>query len=88
MLLCLDRPHRIAYILGEIFELDGPEAAEVLDVRPAAFRKRLERARTQIVEFTRAHCGMVRPENRCRCGGNRTLLLQGDGQPYQNGVSD
>jgi len=69
MLLCLDRPHRIAYILGEIFELDGPEAAEVLDVRPAAFRKRLERARTQIVEFTRAHCGMVRPENRCRCGG-------------------
>ena len=29
MLLCLDRPHRLAYILGEILELDNREAANV-----------------------------------------------------------
>lgn len=32
MLQCLDRPHRLAYILGEILELSGPDAAEVLHV--------------------------------------------------------
>ncbi|HXU06794.1 MAG TPA: sigma-70 family RNA polymerase sigma factor [Polyangia bacterium] len=30
MLLCLDRPHRLAYILGEILELPGEEAAAIL----------------------------------------------------------
>lgn len=37
MLLCLDRGHRLAYILGEILELDGVEAASILDLSPAAF---------------------------------------------------
>ena len=67
MLSCLDRPHRIAYVLGEILELEGPEAAEVLGIEPAAFRKRLERARSDVVAFTRAKCGLVEPERRCRC---------------------
>jgi RNA polymerase sigma factor (sigma-70 family) len=32
MLQCLDRPHRVAYILGELFEMSGPEAAETLGI--------------------------------------------------------
>jgi RNA polymerase sigma factor (sigma-70 family) len=28
MLQCLDRPHRLAYVLGEILEIPGPEASE------------------------------------------------------------
>src|SRR5438477_711098 len=32
MLQCLDRDHRLAYILGEIMELDHVEAAEVLRI--------------------------------------------------------
>lgn len=67
MLTCLDRPHRMAYILGEILEMEGDEAASVLAIRPAAFRKRLSRARTAIVAFTRARCGLVNPERPCRC---------------------
>ncbi len=67
MLLCLDRPHRLAYILGEILELDGREGARVLGISAAAFRKRLERARQAILEFTRAHCGLVNPAVPCRC---------------------
>ena len=67
MLLCLDRPHRLAFILGEILELDHSEAASVLEITPAAFRKRLSRARRAVIEFTRARCGMVNPDNACRC---------------------
>ncbi|MGH7702529.1 MAG: RNA polymerase sigma factor, partial [Gemmatimonadales bacterium] len=67
MLLCLDREHRLAYILGEVFELAGDEAARVLDIEPAAFRKRLSRARSRIRGFMRGHCGLVNRDNPCRC---------------------
>lgn len=67
MLQCLDRPHRMAYVLGEILEMEGEEAAAVLGIRPAAFRKRLSRARDAVVAFTRARCGLVSPSRPCRC---------------------
>lgn len=67
MLSCLDRPHRLAYILGEIMEMDGPEAARVLEIDQAAYRKRLSRARADIVAFMKAKCGLVKPERPCRC---------------------
>jgi RNA polymerase sigma factor (sigma-70 family) len=67
MLQCLDRPHRLAYILGEILELPGPQAAEVLDIAPALYRKRLQRSRQAILAFTRSHCGLVSDDASCRC---------------------
>jgi len=67
MLLCLDRAHRIAYIMGEILELDSSEAGAILDISPQTFRKRLERARQSIVRFMQVKCGLVNPQNRCRC---------------------
>ena len=59
MLLCLDREHRLAYMLGDVFELDGAVAADILDIEPAAYRKRLQRAREQIQTFMRSNCGLV-----------------------------
>jgi len=67
MLLCLDRAHRLAYILGEILEIEGPEAAEILDITPAAFRKRLSRAKADIVGFMKKKCGLINPDASCRC---------------------
>lgn len=67
MLMCLDRNHRLAYILGEIVELDHVEAAEVLEVNPTAFRKRLSRARESISSFMMSRCGLANPANACRC---------------------
>jgi RNA polymerase sigma factor (sigma-70 family) len=67
MLQCLDRPHRLAYILGEILEMEGEEAARVLGIRPSAFRKRLSRARDAVVDFTRQKCGLANPQRPCRC---------------------
>lgn len=68
MLLCLDRGHRLAYVLGEILGLDGPTGAEVLEITPAAFRKRLSRARRRLHGFLRRKCGLVDADNACRCG--------------------
>jgi RNA polymerase sigma factor (sigma-70 family) len=67
MLSCLDRPHRIAYILGDILEMNCTEAAAVVAVEPATFRKRLERARRSIVSFMKKRCGLANSQNACRC---------------------
>ncbi len=67
MLQCLDRPHRLAYVLGELLELSGPEAAEALAISPALFRKRLQHAREAILGFTKRHCGLASDSAACRC---------------------
>ena len=67
MLLSLDRPSRIAYLLGDVFSLSGDEAAAVLEIDPATFRKRLARARQRLYEFMRRQCGIFDPANPCRC---------------------
>jgi RNA polymerase sigma factor (sigma-70 family) len=68
MLLCLDRDHRLAFILGEILELTSDEGAEILEISSDAFRKRLSRARDRMEEFTSQNCGIVNASNPCRCG--------------------
>lgn len=67
MLQCLDRPHRLAYVVGEILELPGPEAADVLSITPELFRKRLQHARSAIMSFTRTYCGLASDTAACAC---------------------
>src|SRR6478609_2460544 len=75
MILCLDRELRIAYLLGDVFGLSGEEAAEVLEVEAAAFRKRLSRARSRLHEFMRHWCGLYDPDNPCRCAGQVDAMV-------------
>lgn len=67
MLLCLERPHRLAYILGEILGLDHNEGAAAMEISPAAFRARVSRARRTIRSLMLSRCGLVNPDNACRC---------------------
>jgi len=67
MLLCLDRPHRLAYVLGDVFALCSEDAASILEIKPATFRKQLSRARQSIRQFMADHCGIISPERPCRC---------------------
>ena len=67
MLQCLDRPHRLAYVLGEILEMPGPEAADALEITVDLFRKRLQHARQAILSFTRSYCGLVSDSAACAC---------------------
>ena len=68
MLTCLDREHRIAYILGDIFDVDSDEGGYICEVPAATYRKRLSRARMRVREFLTANCGLVSPGAACRCG--------------------
>lgn len=67
MLTCLDRDHRIAYILGEIFDVDSDDGGYICAIPPATYRKRLSRARIRVREFLTANCGLVSPTAPCHC---------------------
>ena len=67
MLLCLDRDHRLAYVLSDVFEMPGADAAYVCDISPAVFRKRASRARQRLQAFVTEHCGLVNRSAACRC---------------------
>lgn len=67
MLTCLSRKHRIAYLLGDVFELTDSEAAAALEIKPAAYRQRLRRARVAVKAFLASACGNVSAQAACRC---------------------
>ena len=67
MLLCLDREQRLAFVLGEVFEVSDRMGSEILAISPANFRQRLARARRDLGEFLQRRCGLVAASNPCRC---------------------
>ena len=67
MLLCLDREHRMAYVLGEVLQFTSDEAARVVrDHAGGVPQAAAARARTP-ADFMRGHCGLLDPANACRC---------------------
>lgn len=69
MLTCLNRPHRLAYILGDVFGVGSDDGAYITDATAAAYRQRLSRARRRIRNFLAGQCGIANPDNPCRCAG-------------------
>jgi RNA polymerase sigma factor (sigma-70 family) len=67
MLMALDVDQRLAYLLAEVFDLSGEEAAAVLSITPAAFRQRLGRARSALQAFVAQRCGLYDPDAPCSC---------------------
>jgi len=67
MLLCLDRRHRLVFILGEIFDVKDSTGSEILQVSPANYRKILSRGRNRIYNFMTQKCGLIQADNPCHC---------------------
>ncbi|MFE3191215.1 RNA polymerase sigma factor [Nocardia sp. NPDC059240] len=67
MLQCLSRDERVAYVLADVFEVSSDEAAWIVDATPAAYRKRVERARKRLGNFLESTCGLANPQAFCRC---------------------
>ncbi len=68
MLLCLTRPLRAAYLLGDVLGMTDVEGAEICDCSPAAFRQRLARSRRTLRRIIDGRCGVIDPTNPCSCG--------------------
>jgi RNA polymerase sigma factor (sigma-70 family) len=78
MMLALGRDERIAYTLGEVFGLSSEDAAAILGIDQAAFRKRLSRARDALAAFMGKKCGLVTEESACRCARQIPVNLRHD----------
>ncbi len=97
LLLGLNRTLRMSFILGDIFRVPGAEAAQALGVTHVAFRKQLSRARTMLRSFMKDTCGLVNPDNACRCekqaaralkqAGSNVEALPCGARPLPNGLT-
>lgn len=67
MLTCLDREHRLAFVLADVFDLPSERAAELCGIAEDAYRQRLSRARRSLETFTGSFCGLVSEDAPCRC---------------------
>ncbi len=67
VLLCLDRDHRITFLLFEIFDITGKQGAQILGISPQTFRKRISRARSRMKAFFFKNCALINPANPCKC---------------------
>ena len=76
MLLCLSREQRLAYLLGSLFELTDTQAAAILDIPRATFRKRLQRARSDLHNFMHSKCGLINKSNPCRCARKTRAFIE------------
>lgn len=80
MLLCLDREHRLIYILSSMFGINSTEGALIMNITPEAYRKRLSRTREKMRNFMENNCGLVSENMPCSCNkriqvavGNRRI---------------
>ncbi|WP_307817208.1 RNA polymerase sigma factor [Nocardia acididurans] len=67
MLQCLARDERVAFVLSDVFEVSSAEAAWITGATPAAYRKRVERAKKRLGSFLTRTCGLSNPDAFCRC---------------------
>lgn len=76
MLLCLDREQRMVLLLGEILDVGDAVGAELLGLTRDNFRQRLSRARAQLGSFMQGRCGLIDPNNACRCARKTRSFVQ------------
>jgi RNA polymerase sigma factor (sigma-70 family) len=76
LLQCLDADHRLAFVLGEILEFESNDAATVLEIEPAAYRKRLSRARAELTAVLERECSVHTPGAPCACHRRLPVALR------------
>ncbi len=63
--LCLNQ--RIAFVLVDIFRLDADEVSEIMNRSRSSVKSLLFRAREKMSRRLSPSCGLVDPDNICRC---------------------
>jgi RNA polymerase sigma factor (sigma-70 family) len=76
MLMCLNREQRLLYIIGEIFGADHNIGAELFDISPANYRIKLHRAKSDLFNYVSGKCGLINPDNPCRCPKKTKVLVE------------
>jgi RNA polymerase sigma factor (sigma-70 family) len=65
--LCLNRKHRIVYILGAILNVNRSTGSRIASVSEPNFRQILSRSKKRLRCFVGEQCGLLNPARPCRC---------------------
>jgi len=65
MLICLDREQRLIYVMGDIFNIEHTLGSEIFDLSLSNYRKKLSRARSDLLSFMSDQCSLVNKNNPC-----------------------
>lgn len=76
MLLCLDKKHRLVFILGELLGVNDKVGGEILDIKPENFRMILSRSKKDLYNFMQDKCGLINKKNPCRCAKKTKAFIQ------------
>lgn len=76
MLMCLNREQRLVYVLGDVFSINHNTASDLLAITPDAYRQQLSRARKDLYSFIKQKCGLINPDNPCRCNKKTKLWIE------------
>ncbi len=88
MLMCLDKQQRVIFTLGAIFNLRSTIAANLVGITSANFRQQLSRAKYDLFQFMNNRCGLINPENPCRCSKKTKGLMKEGKLNVGTGVFD
>lgn len=67
MLMCLKEEDRMVFVLSNLLKLNSNEGAELLDISPESYRKKLSRAKEKLMNFVSRNCGLLNKESSCIC---------------------
>jgi RNA polymerase sigma factor (sigma-70 family) len=76
MLLCLDKKHRMVFILGELLGVKDQMGSEVLGISPENFRMILSRGKRDLYNFMHDKCGLINKNNPCRCAKKTKAFIK------------
>ena len=76
MIMCLTREQRLIFIVGETFGVDHNIGAEIFDLSKENYRLKLHRARKDIINYMQHKCGLMNPENPCRCSKKAKTMYE------------
>ena len=75
VLSCLPPGVRLSLLLTDVLEIDPDQAAEILGIKPSAYRVRLTRARKRVEDYLAPRCYHVDRANPCTCEGRLMIAL-------------
>mgnify|MGYP003886285597 CR=1 FL=1 len=75
VLSCLPPGVRLSFLLTDLLGLGPDEAAELIDIKPSAYRVRLTRARKRVEDYLAPRCVHVDRANPCTCNGRLMIAL-------------
>lgn len=86
MLICLDREQRMVFILGGILGVESTWGAELMEISPASFRKKLQRARDHLSHYMNDNCSLMNPKANCVCSHKTKAARDAGFLDQQNGT--